>query len=222
MPGPDTHSQTDRPGAHAPRRTRFVESASAIVAVAVAFGSIAAAFSLIDAPASRARLDAFVNGVGPSVTLADRAGDAAMALARVTAERDDLRQRLASLEANPTEATGALGGSTRPVVDPLPAIAPAPAGSVAMRTTFGADLGTGSSLGDLRLLWQKAAVSLVNEPRSLQPLVALRERPVGYELHLLVGPTDNAADAARLCASLAAVAPTCAPVPFDGQRLPTL
>jgi hypothetical protein len=41
----------------------------------------------------------------------------------------------------------------------------------------------------------------------------------GYTLHLVIGPMRDAADVAAFCARISASVPSCAPVPFDGQRL---
>lgn len=104
----------------------------------------------------------------------------------------------------------------------LPAIADSgPGGSVATKTDFGVDLGGAASVDGLRTLWQ--SVRGANEALfdGLRPVVSIREgsKPGTFELRLVAGPLTNAGVAARLCATLAATAPTCQPAIFDGQRL---
>jgi SPOR domain len=89
--------------------------------------------------------------------------------------------------------------------------APAP------RMLFGAQLGTGNSLGELKRLWNRTAGTL--GALTLRPIATINDVGEGHELRLVAGPFTDAADAAALCARLETIAPTCAPVPFSGQDL---
>jgi hypothetical protein len=192
---------------------------TAVLALAVAFSSVLATAALLERPGARERIAALWQ-LGPSIrTLADPVASGDVLLARVMAERDALRVRLASIETDAT-ATGSLGG--RPGTPPVQAIGAAPespAASVAMHTLFGADVGAGTNVADLRRRWRTVRQLLADEQTSLQPIMSIREIDFGYTLHLVIGPMRDAADVAAFCARMSASVPNCAPVPFDGQRL---
>lgn len=191
----------------------------AVLALAVAFSSVLATALLLERPGARERI-ASLWPAGPTIrTLADPVPGNDVVLARVVAERDALRTRLAGLETDAT-TTGSLGRAGSPALaSPIGQAPEAPAASVAMSTLFGADLGAGTNVADLRRKWRSMRDLLAAEPSSLQPIMAIREVDFGYTLHLVVGPMRDAADVATLCARLAQSVPSCAPVAFDGQRL---
>jgi hypothetical protein len=95
------------------------------------------------------------------------------------------------------------------------------ADSVVTHTQFGIDLGSEADIEALRALWVTLRARHVALLEGLQPIVAARDtdRRGVVALHLVVGPLDNAAAAARLCAALGANGRTCRPSTFDGQRL---
>jgi hypothetical protein len=192
---------------------------TAVLALAVAFSSVLATAALLERPGARERI-ATLWRLGPSIrTLADPIASGDVLLARVIAERDALRTRLASLETDAT-ATGSLGGRTgRPAVQAISTAPESPAASVAMHTSFGADVGAGTNVADLRRRWRSVRQLLSDEQASLLPIMAVREVDFGYTLHLVIGPMRDAADVAAFCARMSASVPSCAPVPFDGQRL---
>src|SRR5215217_1105635 len=84
---------------------------TAVLALAVAFFSVLATAALLERPGARERIAALWQ-LGPWIRpLADPVASGDVLLARVMAERDALRVRLASLETDAT-ATGSLGGRT--------------------------------------------------------------------------------------------------------------
>jgi hypothetical protein len=97
-----------------------------------------------------------------------------------------------------------------------------PAGSTATATDFGIDLGGANSVNGLRTLWATLKGKYPQLLNNMWPVMAVRDRPKQpgtVELRLVAGPLPNAGHAARLCASFAALAMTCQPTVFDGQRL---
>jgi hypothetical protein len=181
---------------------------TAVLALAVAFFSVLATAALLERPGARERIAALWQLASGDVLLA-----------RVMAERDALRVRLASLETDAT-ATGSLGFRPgTPRVKATDAAPESPAASVAMHTLFGADVGAGTNVADLRRRWRSVRQLLADEQASLQPIMSIREVDFGYTLHLVIGPMRDAADVAAFCARISASVPSCAPVPFDGQRL---
>jgi len=88
------------------------------------------------------------------------------------------------------------------------------------RTEFGVDLGNANSIEGLRALWQRIG-STHKELNGLSPVIAVQERHDGGRLHLrlVAGPLDDAATAAKICATLATRRQACETSVFDGQRL---
>lgn len=82
---------------------------------------------------------------------------------------------------------------------------------------FGADIGPGSSLAGLRDLWSRTGAKAGLD--GVRPVANIRDVDGGHELHLVAGPFGDAAQASRLCARVASVAPGCTIVPFVGQDL---
>jgi len=86
---------------------------------------------------------------------------------------------------------------------------------------FGIDLGSANSVEGLRAVWRGALKKVPDLVGSLQPLIVVREgqNGLGMRLHLVAGPLNDAAAAAKLCASLIASHHRCETALFDGQRL---
>src|SRR6185312_2949759 len=72
------------------------------------------------------------------------------------------------------------------------------------RTEFAIDLGGANSIGGLRALWRGLLKSNNSELAELRPIIVLRESNtgLGMQLRLAAGPLSDAAEAARICASL--------------------
>jgi hypothetical protein len=122
------------------------------------------------------------------------------------------------------EVTASLGSEAVPMPPPrAPAVAPdQPATSDAViKTEFGVDIGSASSIQGLRALWTDARRRHSAQLEGLRPIIHLRERarPAAFELRLVAGPIANAAVAARLCGAITAAGSVCQPALFDGQRL---
>lgn len=105
--------------------------------------------------------------------------------------------------------------SPEPLQPVLPAIA-------VKRTEFGVDLGGANSVPGLRALWRGLLKARTNAPlASLQPIMVIREgnNGLGMQLRLVAGPFNDAAAAARICASLVGHERSCETTVYDGQRL---
>jgi hypothetical protein len=89
------------------------------------------------------------------------------------------------------------------------------------RTEFAVELGGANSIGGLRALWRGLLKSNNAELAELRPIMVLRESTtgLGMQLRLAAGPLPNAADAARICASLTESKRACETTVFDGQKL---
>lgn len=91
----------------------------------------------------------------------------------------------------------------------------------APRTAFGVDLGAANTVDGLRAMWRRLAGSH-KSLAPLRPIIMVRERAKGGpQLRLVAGPLNDAAAAAKLCASLGEGDVGCETSVFDGQRLPT-
>jgi hypothetical protein len=96
-----------------------------------------------------------------------------------------------------------------------PALEGAPA-----RTEFGVDLGGAPNVAALRNSWERIRRTHSSSLEGLRPVIGIRDGRGGQvELRLVVGPIGNAANAAKLCATLAMAGLSCQPTTFDGQRL---
>ncbi|ABD07558.1 conserved hypothetical protein [Rhodopseudomonas palustris HaA2] len=87
------------------------------------------------------------------------------------------------------------------------------------RTEFGAELGGSNSVEGLRNLWRRLSKAHP-ELKEMRPIIMVKENAGGGQLRLVVGPLNDAAAAARLCATLGAAG--CETSVFDGQRLPLI
>ncbi|WP_322517006.1 SPOR domain-containing protein [Rhodopseudomonas palustris] len=92
---------------------------------------------------------------------------------------------------------------------------------VVPRTEFGAELGGANSLEGLRSLWRRMSKAH-KELKDMQPIVMVKENASGGQLRLVVGPFNDAAAAAGLCAKIGAADRGCETSVFDGQRLPLI
>ena len=88
------------------------------------------------------------------------------------------------------------------------------------RTEFGIDIGSGSNLADVRILWNAARTQYGKQIGNLKPLVLKREDPAGGpDYRLIIGPFANAGAAARVCASLGSADVMCSTRTYQGERL---
>ncbi len=90
------------------------------------------------------------------------------------------------------------------------------------RTEFGVDLGAANSIDGLRALWRGLLKYRPNKVLAdLRPLIVVKERNngLGMQLRLVAGPLNDAATAARICATMAENSRPCETTLFDGQRL---
>lgn len=101
----------------------------------------------------------------------------------------------------------------------VPVEAPAGADQPVSRTVFGVDLGSEPSFGALRIRWDNLRRKYPELAR-LSPRISVRDNSGKVELRLIAGPFENAADAAKACASLLSKGAVCDGGLFDGQRLP--
>lgn len=104
---------------------------------------------------------------------------------------------------------------------PKPEPAEATPEKIVRPVEFGVDLGSANSVEGLRAVWRGALKRVPDLVGSLQPLIVVREgqNGLGLRLHLIAGPLNDAAAAARLCASLIANRHRCETALYDGQRL---
>lgn len=105
-----------------------------------------------------------------------------------------------------------------PKSEPAEAAAPE---KIVRPVEFGVDLGSTNSVEGLRAVWRGALKRVPDLVGALQPLIVVREgqNGLGLRLHLVAGPLNDAAAAAKLCASLIANRHRCETALFDGQRL---
>jgi hypothetical protein len=98
--------------------------------------------------------------------------------------------------------------------------AQATAPTMVSRTEFGVDIGSGSDLDELRMLWNAAKARHGRLFGNLRPIAVRREDRAGTpDYRLVVGPLSNAGAAAKLCATLGAADVMCSTRPYQGERL---
>jgi hypothetical protein len=93
---------------------------------------------------------------------------------------------------------------------------------VARRTEFGVDVGGANSVPGLRALWRGLLKSRTNAVlTTLRPIIVIKENNngLGMQLRLVAGPINDAAAAAKICASLTVNDRGCTTTVFEGQRL---
>jgi len=118
-------------------------------------------------------------------------------------------------------ASGTFPAIARPMrVTAIPAVVQSVAPTAVSRTDFGVDIGSGSDLGEVRILWNAAKAQHGKLIGNLRPIVVRREDRAGRaDYRLVVGPLGNAAAAAKLCATLGAADVMCSTRPYQGERL---
>ena len=105
---------------------------------------------------------------------------------------------------------------------PDPMVSDLPPAGVVRRTEFGVDLGAAKSIDGLRGIWRAAVKSSPQHLASLQPIIVVKERHDGFgmQLRLVAGPLSDAAEAAKVCASLLTENNrACETSIYEGQRL---
>jgi len=163
----------------------------------------------------------------------------------LTAERERLATRIATLEHSVEDITGSIARvrkeaeaaqhaqespspapqpappATTPADDVTSSIAPPPAAASPAKPEYGLDLGGAPSIEALRTAWGLALRKHAKLLEGLYPVVHARERPraAGKELRLVAGPLPTATAAARLCAAITTAGGICQPSTFEGQRL---
>lgn len=102
---------------------------------------------------------------------------------------------------------------------PAPVRPPEPRRSPA---AFGIDLGGGTSVDRLRMLWNSVRGGQPRLVAGLHPVVRTHDRATPgqrAELRLVAGPLASAEQAARLCAAFNSAGVPCEPTVFGGQRM---
>lgn len=97
-----------------------------------------------------------------------------------------------------------------------------PSAEAVQRTAFGVDLGTAKSIEGLRAVWRGAIKGNAQQLASLQPIIVVKERHDGFgmQLRLVAGPLADAAEAAKVCASVLTESNRpCETTVYEGQRL---
>jgi hypothetical protein len=90
------------------------------------------------------------------------------------------------------------------------------------RTEFGVDVGSANSIAGLRALWRGLLKSRSNTAlTTLRPIIVIKEgsNGLGMQLRLVAGPINDAAAAAKICATMIANERACTTTVFEGQRL---
>ncbi len=212
----------------------FFALASAVAAIAICFTPgadrrIASAMSTAPGPARIAMpIQANPEAEAAEIAMAARIRALEEQLGTITGSLPPPRPATAPAERGATPAATntlpALPADSRPVrttsIDMSP---PEAAEEVSegplTRTMFAVDLGAESSMGALRIRWDNLKRHYP-ELASLSPRIAVRDDGGKIVLHLVAGPFENAADAARACASLLSRGAFCDGGLFEGQRLP--
>jgi hypothetical protein len=154
----------------------------------------------------------------------------AQAIRLLSADRDRLATRVATLERTIDDLTGSIARlpASNVLATPIPPVpvvpVPRPVPLAARRLDhgqFGVDLGGASSVDGLRALWASLQAKHAPLLNGLWPVMSVRDRPrpATFDLRLVVGPLPNAENAARLCAALAALGVNCQPAIFNGERM---
>ena len=105
-------------------------------------------------------------------------------------------------------------------ISALPTETTQPPATLVSRTEFGVDIGSGSDLEQVRLLWNAARTQHGRLLGNLRPVVVKRKDAGGKtDYRLVVGPLANAGAAAKLCATLGNADVICSPRPYNGDRL---
>jgi hypothetical protein len=180
-------------------------------------------------------------GTSLTAALDQRLGQYKDETVKLAAARTNLEQRVAMLEESYGDITASIpqriavpspqGANVAPPADTAvikkstAQLAPSDeiaTGSLTMtsRSQFGIELGTDQTMGALKTRWIKLMEQFGVIMTGYEPVINASDGKTGVMLHLVVGPFSNAAEAAEACAKLrSAGLSTCAPVPYDGQRL---
>jgi cell pole-organizing protein PopZ len=97
----------------------------------------------------------------------------------------------------------------------------APEATASVGQTYGADLGTASTIKTLHQRWATLRNAHPQLFEGVQPVVSVKQNPRSgrTELHLIVGPYANAETAAQFCDFVVPFHVNCQPAMFDGSRL---
>ncbi len=149
-----------------------------------------------------------------------------MASKSVMAPPDPAAGKLIEPGAPPKTVTAApmpeVVAAAPPAEEAEPENAPATSKLAVQHTEFGVDVGGANSLPGLRALWHGLLKSRSNAAlTTLRPIIVIKEgnNGLGMQLRLVVGPVNDAAAAAKICATMIANDRTCATTVFEGQRL---
>ena len=91
--------------------------------------------------------------------------------------------------------------------------------SSSLHTEFGVDFGGFASLSQLQTEWAQIKLRHGTRVSRLQPLAIIRDGLNKLEVHLIVGPFRNAAEAATLCAEMKSLGQICKSSLYKGQDL---
>jgi hypothetical protein len=96
-----------------------------------------------------------------------------------------------------------------------------PEATASVGQTYGADLGTASTIKTLHQRWATLRNAHPQLFEGVQPVVSVKQNPRSgrTELHLIVGPYANAETAAQFCDFVVPFHVNCQPAMFDGSRL---
>src|SRR6516225_5634069 len=96
-----------------------------------------------------------------------------------------------------------------------------PEATASIGQTYGADLGTASTIKTLHQRWAALRNAHPQLFEGVQPVVSVKQnaRNGRTELHLIVGPYANAETAAQFCDFVVPFHVNCQPAMFDGSRL---
>src|SRR4051812_17763989 len=138
----------------------------------------------------------------------------------LTAERERLHARVATLERSLSDTTGSIQTASTPQRIVVPERRTVPEQVAAAGVKFGVDLGSAANMEVLRAQWAVAQTNYSQLFEGLHALAGLVEtRPGAPELRLIVGPLLDIAAAAKLCVALTSMRAFCRTAVFDGQKL---
>lgn len=172
-------------------------------------------------------------GASLSAALDKRFGDVREENLQLAAARAKLEMRVAQLEDSVGDITASIPKAPKtaavasPLADSKTAVTIPDDGmkgkgamTLATRSEFGIDLGPSESLRSARTAWVKLMEQYGSLMTGYEPLISVQDADDNVPLHLVVGPFSNLAEAASACAKLkAAGLASCAPVPYEGQRM---
>lgn len=112
-------------------------------------------------------------------------------------------------------------GQPSPPIASASATADVQTDATALAPAYGADIGSASSMKALIARWTEVRAAHAEAFENLRPVAAIKDNPRTnrVELRLVISSFANRAEAAKLCALLAASHINCQPVMLDGQQL---